>query len=60
MGIYLMDPILRVALYRRVSHLSGLFLPGFFATVIWILISMICGGIITLVLKRISVINKLI
>ena len=60
MGIYLMDPILRVALYRRVIYLSGLLLPDFFATVNWILISMVCGGIATLVLKRIPVINKVI
>ena len=60
MGIYLMDPILSMILCSRVSYLFGKFLPGLLVSFNWVFISMLCGGIVTLVLKRIPVINKII
>lgn len=59
-GIYLLDPFLKKIVYKNFFELLDPVLPTLILSILWCLFSMICGGIITYILKKIPVIRKLI
>lgn len=59
-GIYLLDPFLKVLLFSKAESFLEPFLPTILVSFSWCLISMLLGGILTYLLKRIPGIRKLL
>jgi len=58
-GIYLLDPCLKLIFWGEYSNQVESSIPLILASFLWVLISMLVGTIITWVLKKIPIINKL-
>lgn len=58
-GIYLFDPILKVILYPKYEALAEPLLPTLIVSFGWIMISMICGGCLTYIMKKIPGVKRL-
>lgn len=59
-GIYLLDPFLKYILWNRVNNYLEPYLTTLMVSISWILITFFLGGSITLVLKKIPLIRKLL
>lgn len=59
-GIYLLDPYLQFAMYSKFESILEPVLPTLFVSLAWCLFSMLVGGCITFILKKIPVFKKLI
>ena len=60
LGIYLFDPCLRVLMFGTFQRLTGDVLPVFPVSLGWVVVSMLLGGFITFVLKKIPGIKRFI
>ena len=60
LGIYLLDPCLKYVLYRRYEGLAEPLFPTLIVSIGWVILSMILGGVITCILKRIPIIKRII
>ena len=59
-GIYLLDPFLQRLFYPLYSGLMTNYVPTFIVSIGWVVLSMFLGGIITMILKKIPFLGKLI
>ena len=59
-GIYLFDPILKVILYKRYEIIAEPMLPTLIVSFGWVMISMLCGGVLTYIMKKLPGIRKLL
>lgn len=59
-GIYLLDPILRAVFYEKYNTWAEPMLPTLIVSFGWVMISMVCGGGITYIMKRIPGVRKVI
>lgn len=59
-GIYLFEPVLRRILFEKYELFAEPLLPTIIVTFGWIIICMLCGGILTYSLKKIPVVRKLL
>lgn len=59
-GIYLLDPFLKTIFYSNYSINIEPYLPTLIVSVLWVVISMTAGGIITFVLKQIPGFRKIL
>lgn len=59
-GIYLFDPILKVILYNRYEAIAEPMFPTLIVSLGWVMISMLCGGGITYIMKKIPGVRKLL
>lgn len=59
-GVYLLDPYLKILLYSKYQILVQLYLSPLLVSVGWCMISMIIGSVITLSLKKIPVLKKIL
>ncbi len=57
-GIYLLDPFLKAALYSKYSNIFADSLNFALFSLGWLLISLLLGGIITFILKKLPIINN--
>ena len=60
LGIYLFDPFLKEVLYNPYARIVEKHLPLLICSFGWVLISMILGGIITYILKKLPGFRKLL
>ena len=60
LGIYLLDPFLKMLIYSKYEFAAEPYLPTIFVSIGWVLISMIIGGALTLFLKHLPLTKKLI
>ena len=60
LGIYLLDPFFRRALIDRYESVTEPILPTLMVSAGWVCFSMIMGGVVTAILKKIPGIKKLI
>lgn len=59
-GIYLFDPILQEILYHRYEMIVEPMLPTLIVSFGWVMISMLCGGVLTYIMKKLPGIRKLL
>lgn len=59
-GIYLIDPYLQIAMYSEFEGIMKTKFPVLLVSVAWCLVSMLIGGLITFVLKKVPMFKKLI
>lgn len=59
-GIYLLEPCLKIIFYYKFENWAEPLFPTLFVSLSWCIISMIMGGLITLGLKQLPLIKKLI
>lgn len=59
-GIYLFDPILKVFIWNQYNTWAESQFPTLIVSLGWIVISMICGGVLTFGLKKIKIFQKLL
>lgn len=59
-GIYLLDPFLKRIVYQPFVRLMEPIFPTLIVSILWCFLSMLVGGILTYILKKIPVIKKLI
>lgn len=59
-GIYLLDHYFKLVLYRGYEAAAERFMPSLFASFGWCLISMILGGTVTWILKKLPLCRKLL
>ena len=59
-GIYLLDPFLKVFLYKPYATIVKNYIPNIFVSIGWVLTSIILGGICTYLLKKIPGVAKYI
>lgn len=59
LGIYLWDPCLKVAFFEKYEAYAEPVLPTLFVSIGWIVISMICGMLLTSLLRKLPLIKKL-
>ena len=59
-GIYLLDPFLKMFLYGFIYNFFENTLPTIIASFIWCLISMVLGGLIAIILKKIPLFKKIL
>ena len=59
-GIYLLDPFFKLFFYSKFESMTEPLLPTLLVSVGWVLVSMILGGIVTAILKKIPGIKKLL
>lgn len=60
LGIYMMDPILRLLFYSKYEAIFEPYLPTLVVSVIWVTISMFVGGTVTCFLRNIPIIKEII
>lgn len=60
LGIYMLDPCLKNILYARYEAWAEPFLPTLIVSIGWIMISMILGGFVTYLLKKIPIMKQII
>jgi len=60
LGIYLLDPCLRMLFWGKYDKLTAPIFPTLLLSCIWVIISMLCGSLITLVLKRTPFFRRII
>lgn len=60
MGIYLIDPCLKITIYPYYEKYFDSIMPTMLVSFIWIIISMLIGGTITLIIKHIPGLKKLL
>ena len=59
-GIYLLDHYFKLVLYKGYEAAAERFMPSLFASFGWCVISMILGGTVTWILKKLPVFRKLL
>ena len=59
-GIYLLDPCIKVFLYRWFETSAETVLPTFIVSIIWCGISFLLGGIITFVLRKLPLLDRVL
>ena len=59
LGIYMLDPLLRILCYREFERLLMPGINAFFTSLIWIICSMTVGGLITLLFRKTPLLKKL-
>lgn len=59
-GVYLLDPILVFILSKKYAAFLEPYMPTLVISIVWCLISMVLGSMITFVLKKIPVFRKLL
>ncbi|WP_029200381.1 acyltransferase [Oribacterium sp. NK2B42] len=60
MGIYLIDPCLKMTIYPIIEKYAEPIMPTMIVSFIWIIISILLGGTITLIIKHTPVVKKLL
>ena len=60
LGIYLFDPFFKELFYGRIYFAFVRYLPVMLVSLLWIIISMALGALLTTLLKKISIINRLL
>lgn len=59
-GIYLLDPFLKAVLYSTYESFVKTYLPTIVVSFGWVIMSMVIGGFLTFLLKKVPVIRRLI
>ncbi len=59
-GIYLLDPYLKLVICQEYETFMGQYFPIVFVSIGWCVVSMILGGVITFILKKIPGFNKIL
>lgn len=59
-GIYLLDPYIKCIVYQRLSEWLEIWLPTIVVSVCWCLFSMFIGGMVTLVLRQVPGLKKIL
>ena len=60
LGIYLLDPFFKLFLYAKYQDIAEPVFPTLIVSMGWVLISMVLGGILTCILKKLPSIKELI
>ena len=60
LGIYLLDPCLKIIMYNRYEMWAEQYLPTLLVSIGWILVSMVCGGLLTCILKKFPLMRKVL
>lgn len=60
LGMYILDPCFEVLFLYVFEEVLFMHIPKIICSGLWVLLSMICGGILTYLLKKIPGINKLL
>lgn len=60
LGIYVLDPCLKLIMYDRYEALTMPVLPGIIVYIGWVLCSMIIGGFVTYILKKYTILRQVL
>lgn len=59
-GIYLLDHYFKLVLYQDYEKFAERFIPSIFASFGWCVVSMILGGTVTWILKKMPILKKIL